>query len=396
MLLQSDYPPDIRVSKEIGSLRKRATIWLLCNNKSGQPEEEVHREVHIVRLRYHRWLGRKLNQLLNLPLFFNPVWVVKALSIIRTCQIDFLHVHDLPLMPLGIFLGRLFHVPVIYDMHENYPEALRIWIKEGNFANVIFKNPWVAAILDKICVRMASRIIVVTEEHKDYLVRNYRVDADKIFVVANTVDYEEYLSYPIKEEIVKRYQRFFVLTYLGKFSPERGLEVPIRAMGRITKQIPHAKLLLVGDGPIRAQLLRLAVREGVSEKVEFTGWVDFKETLSYLKASDVCIVPQPSNPLIDNGIPHKFFQYLAAGKPVIVSDAKAFARIVKEYNCGKVFRSDSVQGFAQAVIDIYRDHDKVNYGRNGQKAVFEKYNWAISSKMLINVYDSVKILKSCE
>lgn len=387
MLLQSDFPPDIRLSKEIKTLAKNNhKIYLLCNNKTGYPEEEIVDGARVIRLKYYNFLSKKLQISKNIPLFFNPVWISKIIKLIKRYQIDVIHVHDLPLAPTAIIIGKMFHISVIYDMHENYPEALRIWRKK-NPLNLLFKNPKLAEILDKFCISKVSKIIVTAEEHREYLMRHNRVRPDKIYVISNTVDFQEYLSYPFDHDIIRRYREDFVLTYLGKLSVERDLDVAIKSIKHVAKKIKNVKLLFIGDGDVRDRLFKLATTEGVLDRVEFTGWVDFEKTPSYLETSNICIIPQSSNPLIDNGVPHKLFQYMAMGKPVVVSDAKAMARIVRECRCGEVFRSGSPEDFADAVIKIWQSN--TNYGENGRRAVMEKYNWENSSKELLRLYQTL-------
>ena len=97
-----------------------------------------------------------------MPFFFNPIWIWKGIKILRTQNVDALHVCDLPMMPLGLILGKLFRLPVIYDMRENYPAAMFEWKERRLFAR-IFKNPHMAMLLDKYCIRKATKVIVVVE-----------------------------------------------------------------------------------------------------------------------------------------------------------------------------------------------------------------------------------------
>jgi glycosyltransferase involved in cell wall biosynthesis len=78
---------------------------------------------------------------------------------------------------------------------------------------------------------------------------------------------------------------------------------------------------------------------------------------------------------------------MALAKPVVVSDAKPLVRIVTECRCGEVFVSNSPGSFAEAVVRTRSIGG--DYGENGRRAVFEKYNWEISSKPLITLYETL-------
>ena len=270
-------------------------------------------------------------------------------------------------------------------MHENYPEALKIWNRTRKFS-VIFKNYYIAKQLDSFCQKRADKIIVVVKEMKGELISK-GIIPNKIHIVSNTVDYEYFTSFSIDEAILNNYKDDFMILYLGSFSEDRGLDMAIRGMQNINKHIPDAKLVLVGDGPNIKKLKALVNNLDLSSSVAFPGWVDFKSCPSYIKASKICIIPQPANVLIDNTIPHKLFQYMAMKRPVIVSDAKPLARIVKNCGCGEIFRSNSTEDFLRAILKMCRSD--IKYGKNGQEAVMEKYNWDVSSKELVAVYKVV-------
>ncbi|OQX89072.1 hypothetical protein B6D60_00135 [candidate division KSB1 bacterium 4484_87] len=389
MVLQSDFPPDIRLEKEIDALTQNGyQVYLLCNNKKNLPRfETINGNFHIIRLPRFR-LGRKnLQSLFGVPLSFNPIWLFYIAKACRLHKIDFIHVHDLPLALGAIFVGKLFRLPAVFDMHENYPAALEVWGRKG-FLPGLFRNPAFARKLEKMSLKLCEKIIVVIEEHKEMLT-SIGINPQKIHIVGNTVQTDKYIQLKIDAEIVEKYQENFVLTYVGNFSPERELEVAIQGVKILAPQIPNLKMILVGDGGIREELEKLIENLGISKFVEFTGWVDFEKTPSYIAAANICIIPQPSNDLIDNGVPHKLFQYMALGKPVIVSDAKAMARIVRETKCGEIFRSHSPDDFARAVLTI--KNASKEYGKNGKQAVIKKYNWSLSARELTNLYDNFKI-----
>ncbi len=387
MILQSDYPPDIRLTKEIKALTSAGyVVHLLCNNNKNLAETEDVDGAYVHRLPRFSALSFRMAKLLRLPLFFSPLWRSKASALIRRLRVDFIHVHDLPLAPMAIMLGKKFNRPVVYDMHENYPAAMEEWKKKGGFWQGMVKNPKVAHILNNYVLKRAGKVITVVEEQRDNLVRQ-GVPPAKIHIVGNTVDVDAFTEMDIDESIVQKYKNNFLILYIGSFSTERGLETAIRAMTFLKKDIPEARLLLVGDGKNTPDLKNLASSLNLQENVEFVGWVDFEKVPSYMEASNVNIIPQPSNPANDTTLPHKLFQYMLIGKPVLTSDAKPLKRIVEETQSGLAFKSEDPKDFARAVLQIYRS--KTDFKQNGKKAVLQKYNWQTTSRELIKLYSSL-------
>ncbi|MCK4354531.1 MAG: glycosyltransferase, partial [Dehalococcoidia bacterium] len=176
--------------------------------------------------------------------------------------------------------------------------------------------------MEKFCVQQADKVISVVEEAKQHYVNDCGIPAEKATVVMNTEDLDYFYSLPIEEDIVKKYQPCFAISYIGGFGWHRGIQTAISAMPRVLHQVPDARLLLVGSGPNEAALKELAGRESVEQAVEFTGWQPFELVPSYISASDVCLIPHIASGHTNSTIPHKIFQCMAMGKPVVVSSAK--------------------------------------------------------------------------
>jgi glycosyltransferase involved in cell wall biosynthesis len=381
MLLQSEFPPDIRLEKEISTLHQNGyEVTLLCNHYD-KSKTDSFKGCEIVRISAP-FNSIKYNKAVNFPVFFNPKIVSAAIKVFKKFKPDFVHAHDLPMVPLALLLKKLYRVPVIYDMHENYPEALKYFDKKG-IVNKIFKNPHAAAKLDEYCIKNSDAIITVVEENKERLIKK-GIARDKIHVVSNTVDLETFASGNPDPEIIERYSSRFVLTYTGTVSPERGLETPVMAMKILKDKIVKIILLIIGDGPSVNHLQKLIADHKLEYHVKLLEWCGHNKLVSYLAASDICIIPQPNNDFINTTIPHKLFEYMSQSKPVIVSDAKPLKRIVEETKCGESFESNNPVSFSENVVKIYEDSS--SYGENGRKGVETKYNWNVDAEILLELY----------
>jgi len=382
MILQTDFPPDIRIEIETKALiRAGHEIHLIARNKKNLPREEVIDGVQVHRLPFHQ------NGLFSIPLFFNPVWTSQVKQIIRQNRIEAIHVHDLPLAPLGISAGKKLKIPVIYDMHENYPAVMEIWRRKSLVYSTI-RNPKFARWLDRHCQKQADRIIVVIDEQRDNLVAQ-GIDATKIYVVSNTVDLERIHDLKPDPAIVAKYKDYFTLLYFGGFSRDRDLETPILGMQQLIHTIPNIKMVLVGSdaSDYAAELRALVVENQLENYIEFIDWVPFDRVASYIAAADVGIDPRPDYLCNNTTIPHKIFQYMALGLPLVVSDAKPMARIIREAQSGEVFKSKDPAAFTEAVKTVFQA--KTKYGQNGRKIIHEKYNWQNSSLQLLKLYQSL-------
>ncbi|MBN2411860.1 glycosyltransferase family 4 protein [candidate division KSB1 bacterium] len=387
MILQTDFPPDIRVEKEVKSLIKCGHhVHLVCKNVKRKESLSRVENFYIHRLIPFKGVLKKFNKIKMFPAPFNPAWSNLVRKVIINYSINVLHVHDLPLAPLAVSMGRKFCIPVIYDMHENYPEALKAWNKKG-FEKII-KSPFIAKIVEKRVVRKADKLIVVIEEQKQRLEKS-GIHSDKIIVLSNTVDTEKFVPKGKSQSIREELQSDFILTYVGGLDENRGLETLIKAFYLFLFYHHNAKLLIVGSGRKKENLINLTKKLKIILNVQFTDWIPFDMVPDYVMASDVCLIPQPVNGHSNTTIPHKLFQYMSMGKPVIVSDAKPLARIVRETKSGLVFNSNDEESLVKAIIKLYNDMEREKMGDNGKQAVLDKYNWSRTQNSLLDLYKRI-------
>jgi len=384
MLLQSDFPPDIRLEKEIKSLSIAGfSVHVVCN----QYEKNLYLEYEYCTIDRIKapFKSASLNKLLNFPIFFNPRFIFKIWKNVIKYKPHYIHAHDLPMAPLGLFFGKIFRLPVVSDMHENYPAALKAFQKKG-ILNFIFKNYKAAELLEKFCVKRADRLITVIEENSQRLI-GLGVEQEKIRLVSNTVDLNTFAKKEVEDKIVKKYEGRFILLYSGFVSPERGLETVVMGMKHLKEKLPGAKLLIIGDGISLPDLRNIVAVNHLDNMVEFINWPGHENLGSYLEIADVGISPQPNNEHWNNSIPHKLFEYMSQSKPVLVTDAIPLKRIILETKAGLFYRSGDPESFADKILEIASS--KTEFGANGLKAVNEKYNWENDAKVLINMYEGL-------
>lgn len=384
MMSQTVFPPDIRLEKEIMTLSKAGfTVLVVCNQFSKDLNPSFSNcEINRINAVFK---SAKLNKFINFPIFFNPRYLIKTFQSVIKFKPDFIHAHDLPMMPLAIFFGKLFRLPVIFDMHENYPEALKQFKKRG-ITNFIFKNYRLAKILEKFCIKFSDRIIVVIEENKERLIK-MGVAPSSILVISNTVDLNSFIKSSHSDiRITLNEENVPFVIYTGTVSPDRGLLTAVKSTIYFNELNIKARLFIVGNGSYKKYLVDFVIKNSLNSFVKFIQWPGHDLVPNYINEADIGIIPQPKNEFIDTTIPHKLFEYMYMKKPILVSDAAPFKRIIEETNAGVIFKSNDPLDFAKKLK--YMLSVNKSWGQNGYKAVLSKYNWAIDSKELLRVYDS--------
>jgi len=389
LIWKNDYPWDVRVEKIAHALRDAGhDVYLLCSNKKRLPCEETINGVNIIRLPFSR--HALLNSLISMPFYFNPFWLRMASAVVRQKGIELVIVRDLPLISIGIYLKRKFHLSLILDMAENYPAMYWDRIHKGGwtaFKSWFVKNPRLMEYTERRATQECDRIIVVVEESAQRLVAN-GVDRDKISIVSNTPD----LRIFINEKSAGK-KEYVQLVYAG-FIQARGMDIVVESLAKTRHLGIPVKFVVIGEGHYLTELKRITKNLHVEDRVEFKGWVKNTSIPGYILESDIGVIPHKKNPHSDTTVPNKLFDYMACAKPVIVSNAAPLKRIVEEEKCGMVFTAGNVESFSEALTWMLQNREAAEeMGRNGAAAVRRRYNWDYDKGVLERLVNGLAVRK---
>lgn len=399
MVLENPFPPDIRVEKELRALETQGhEVTLLCGHKGNQPKEEMYGRTRLVRFQ-HATAGNKVTKRLDILYHWRTGrkkrWEIAIAEFVRENRIQALHIHDLPLVPAGLTAARKFQIPLVFDMHEIYPVMIRVRVaKPSGFRqrvntglnSALFSPGWWDRV-EQRAVEQADKIIVVVDESKERLQR-MSISGDKISVVLNAEDIDQFLALSEQTTLASKYQNDFLVGYVGGVdSPIRGLDNLVKAWPLLLQRVPNARLLIVGDGGLRPAIEKLVRDLNLTERVTFTGWVPFKEAAAYIKAFDVAVIPHTVDEHTNHTIPHKLFQYVALGKPVVSSNIVPIRRILQDINAGIIVGEWSPSGFADAIEQAYTRLRSGQHNPEEQVALLKrKYGFQAVMEPLLKLY----------
>jgi glycosyltransferase involved in cell wall biosynthesis len=399
MLLENFFPPDIRVEKEARALKKAGhQIYILSLNKNGSKIVENWKGIIILRISPPTDILRRIPRFARFTFSNeNVFWKKELEKIVNKHGIEILHVHDLPLVKTTLKISKKYQIPIIADLHENYPETLKSWRQKDTKIAEKFLNIFSPIFLwkrtEKSVLHKVDEIITVVDEAKDHYIKDCKVSSNKVTVVMNTEDIDVFDNILKDESLLNDYNDKFVISYIGGFAPHRGIETAIKSIPKVLKEIPNAKLLLVGKGSpdYDKELKKLCKELNVHDSVIFTGWVNFNLVPSFIAISDVCLVPHNCSGHTNTTIPHKLFQYMIVKKPIIVTDCKPLKRIIEECHSGLVIPSGDKEKLAECLCTLFQDKKLLKkLGLNGRKCVEQKYNWQKESELLINLYNKLE------
>ncbi len=381
MVLENDYPDDLRVEKEASALRHAGhDVHLLALEFGDRHRRERVGPLTVHRVRFPRTLHRKLHPTIVRTPIYGTLWRRWISRFVSDVRPDLLHAHDLPIAGPAVSIARRAGRPSIVDLHEMFPAAIREWGLLGNpLARWLYDADHWERYERDVC-RAADGVVVVVDEARAAIAR-HGVDPTRVTVVSNTdrVDFgHDVTARPVDEDGPVTF------LYIGGFGPHRGLDTIVDAATHLPTD-GSIRIRLVGDGNTRAEIERRVRERSVGAIVSVHPWVPKAQVAEEIGACHVGLVPHRRSPHTETTIPHKLFLYMAMGRPVLVSDCAPLARVAGDGPVGLVFASGDPADAARAMRELADPARRRSLGSMAAVRVASRYNWERDRTALVDL-----------
>ncbi len=182
-----------------------------------------------------------------------------------------------------------------------------------------------------------------------------------------------------------------VILCVSRLVARKGQDMLIRALPAVLRTVPEAVLLIVGEGPDRSRLDRLAAGLGVSDHVVFVGAVPWNQLPAHYAAADVFAMPcrTRGKGLDVEGLGIVYLEASATGLPVVAGASGGAPEAVLPGETGVVVDGRDVPSLTRAVADLLSDPDRAaEWGRTGRAWVARSWSWQRSADRLAELLDS--------
>ena len=390
IVVDNELNNDIRVLKEIGILKDQGfEIFVLCFGFSGK-YNNPYEGIKITRINISRELKNIMFFLQNAFPVYEWMWAGLIRNFINANSIDVLHVHDLYMSRAarrGIKSSKI-KIPLVLDLHENYPYSITTYNWTRGFLRHLVSQPEKWQKKEKEYLKYADKIVVLSNDFRDHLLKKYpELTPDKFAVFPNVPNLQQN-DMECKKPVIKPFENTYTaILYYGVIAERRGIFDAIKVFTGLVNEGHKVNLLLIGpvDKKDRSKFFEMTGKDVLKSRLHYIPWINSKDFPCYLEICDICIAPFHKNPHHESGVANKIYEYMLGERPLIVSDCRPQQEIIEKENCGVVF--SNLNELHNAIIRLINDEPlRKQMGINGKRAVLNKYNTGVYKENLLSVY----------
>jgi glycosyltransferase involved in cell wall biosynthesis len=310
---------------------------------------------------------------------------------IRSQKIDAIVLYSVPTNGLqAISLAKKFDIPIVFRSIDILYQLV---------PSKIFSAP--TFFLETYVYKNANRIMALSPKLSDYVVR-MKTQRENVELLLFGVDFTRFN--PSKDSSSLRRKmgitdKDLVILFIGTLFDFSGLDLYLEQFPQVIKEIPNARLLIVGGGTLLEKLKKRAMALKISQNVIFTGFQPFDLMPFFIGMANVCINPFKLTGATREIIPGKVLQYLACGKPVIATPLPGMTSQIKGEDSGILYFT--IEEFASQTIRLLKDrklteeigkngyeyaklnHDEIRLARKLEAVLFEEISKKTKAKYVV-------------
>ena len=301
-----------------------------------------------------------------------PLAVYRLYLLIKRLKPQIVHTHLCEADILGRLAGKLAGVPVIIStVHGMYYR----------------KIPPTWHFLDRLIPRFTDKIITVSEEIRQSFINDQKVTQEKVITIPNVVEVERFSGLNSRKELRTQLGVNALSPLIGtvaRLVQDKRLDYFLDAAHIICKADAQARFLIIGDGPLREELMNQALQLGLTpEYVRFLGSrQDIPELLS---AMDFFVLSSETE-----GIPVSLLEAMAASKPVVATRVGGIPQVIQDGENGLLVSPHDPAGLAEATLTLMKDRTlSESVAKEAWRTVEARFSTNVVCQMIIALYDGL-------
>lgn len=275
---------------------------------------------------------------------------------------------------------RLFGKRFLFDQHDINPELFEA--KFGRRGALY----WLIRALERMTYATAQVVIATNGSYRQIAIARGRLHADDVFVVRSGPDLTRLR--PIEPDDSLRRGRRYLVAYVGVMGKQEGIDLLLRSVAHIVhgRGRQDVQFCLVGGGTEVDAMRTYARALKVGDFVTFTGRVPDETLVRVLSTADLCVNPDPVNPMNDKSTMNKIMEYMAFAKPIVqyeMTEGRVSAGGASLYA-----NPNDEEDFAAKILTLLDDAERrVQMGAEGAARVRAELEWRHQVPHLLNAYE---------
>ncbi len=309
-----------------------------------------------------------------------------AMKIKRLHGFDVIQICNPPdvLFLVTLWFKVFYGTKVIFDHHDLNPELYESKFKKRGIFYQALK------IAEKLTFRTANLVISTNESYKEIALKRGKKDPKHVHVVRSGPNLKFFN--PVAADTKMKKGRKYLVGYLGVMGEFDGVDHLIKAANIIINKrgIKDLQFCLVGSGPCFEELVQLTKNLSLTEYIDFTGRISDTDLIKSLSSCDICVNPDPVNPLNDKSTMNKILEYMALGKPIVQYDVLEGRRSALEASW--YAKADNIEDLANKIVDLCHAGESAwrKMGEFGRKRMETELEWKYQSNKYLEVYAKVQ------
>lgn len=302
---------------------------------------------------------------------------------------DVLHAHSPALCgAAALRVAGQRRLPLVYEIRAFWEDAA---VGNGQGRERSLKYRLTRGLENRVIARAGAVVTICRGLRDDLTARG--VPADKIGIMPNGVDLELFGSPIPRDEPLARDLDLGegpVIGFIGSFYDYEGLDDLIDAMPALLAKQPQARLLMVGGGPMAADLRRRAEASSAASAIRFVGRVPHGEVERYYSLCDLMAYPRKASRLTDLVTPLKPLEAMAQGKLVAASSVGGHRELIADGITGALFAPDDPADCARELAGLLARRDEWPVMREAARShVAERHDWVRNARRYQVIYQGL-------
>jgi glycosyltransferase involved in cell wall biosynthesis len=289
----------------------------------------------------------------KIRLIWDVIFSLKVLKLAFDLKPDIVHAQGIGMGFTALVIKKLLNIKyVLWGRGSDvYGDKSKTMVSKAPLIN--------ACAVISLTRRMEKKLLEIHPIENSHVLPN-GIDLNKLETSNNNKVSRQQMNIP---------ENVPLITFVGNLRPVKGVKYLIEALGMVLKK-NDARLLIIGDGPEREHLQSQTDQLGIREKVTFQGKISKEEIMSYLKISDLFVLPS-----ISEGFPNVILEAMAAGLPIVSTNFEGASEIIRDGENGFMVPVKNPTAMANVISKILDNQDIKQFMAAKNREEIVKYDW---------------------